>query len=262
MQKILDIAREHGIPVIEDAAQALGASYQGKLLGSFGDVSVISFGHTKTLDVGWGGAALTDDDGIAARMREHCKELPPRPTNINQLFEEWRKVYYTLISLAEMNPRMHELFIPLPGIFRDMYLFALDEEVAPQISKSLGHLELIVNARRTNARAYRTALTHPKIHHPILDEQDSPWRYTFMTDRKNQQAITTALRVAGIDVSNWYPPLHRWYKTGRAQPPESFKNADKLAHGVVNLWVDPRVTMERITRTCEIILSVLDNSNN
>ena len=64
MKEILTIAAEHNIPVIEDSAQALGATYKGHMVGSLGDISIISFGHTKTLDIGWGGAALTDNDYI------------------------------------------------------------------------------------------------------------------------------------------------------------------------------------------------------
>ncbi len=257
MPEILSIAAEYGVPVIEDAAQALGASYAGKPLGSWGDVSVVSFGHTKTLDVGWGGAALTDDDEVALRLRMEGGLLPQRPANINRLFEEWRRVYYTLIPLTELNPAFHALFLPLPEIFRDMYLFAIEESQIPDIQSALEHLEEFVIARRANARAYRAALQHPVFYHPVLDEDDAPWRYSFLAGCGLQRPITEALRAAKIDVSNWYPPLHQWYSSGRAQNPDLFENSCRVAREVINLWVTPNLPRGRVEQTCELIESVL-----
>jgi dTDP-4-amino-4,6-dideoxygalactose transaminase len=260
MREILEIAAERGIPVIEDAAQALGARYQGRMLGSLGDVSVVSFGHTKTLDVGWGGAVLTDDDGIAARLRAESSLLPARPPHIDRLFEEWRKVYYSLIPLAEMNPALHALFLPLPEIFRDMYLFKLEQEQVPGILAALDHLPDLVAARRAHARAYRAALQHPALHHPELDESDAPWRYSFLVGNGLQKHVTRALRAAGIDVSNWYPSLHRWYAGGRSQDPSLFEKALRLEREVVNLWVTPNLPAGRIDETCAIIQRVLSDN--
>lgn len=260
LQEILQTAKEHGVPVIEDAAQALGGSYGGRMLGAWGDISVISFGHTKTLDVGWGGAALTDDDSLAERMREERLLLPARPPHINRLFDEYRKVYYSLIPLTELNPELHALFVPLPQIYRDMYLFTLEEAQVGQIMNALGTLEDLVQARRIHARAYRAALQHPALHHPVLDEHDAPWRYSFLVGHGLQAKITQELRAAGIDVSNWYPPLHRWYQSGRAQDPSLFKNATRVAQEVVNLWVTPNLPAGKIEQTCEIIHRVLAES--
>jgi dTDP-4-amino-4,6-dideoxygalactose transaminase len=62
------LARARGIPVIEDAAHALGASLDGRPVGSLSDITAFSFYATKNLTSGEGGAAVTDDDALAARM--------------------------------------------------------------------------------------------------------------------------------------------------------------------------------------------------
>jgi dTDP-4-amino-4,6-dideoxygalactose transaminase len=257
MHEIQAIADAYRLPVIEDAAQALGASLEGKPLGSWGDVSVISFGHTKTLDVGWGGAALTNDDDIATRLRLQAALLPEKPPHINELFEQWRRVYYSLIPLTEMNPQLHALFLPLPEIFEDMYLFGLDEDGAPSILQALQQLDDLVAARRHFARAYRAGLQHPALHHPVLDEEDAPWRYSFLVPAHLQRPITDALRAAKIDASNWYPSLHRWYASGREQGDSLFPNACRLSAEVVNLWVTPTLPQGRVEQTCEVIHKIL-----
>ena len=62
------LARARGIPVVEDAAHALGASLNGRPVGSLSEITAFSFYATKNLTTGEGGAAVTDDDDLAARM--------------------------------------------------------------------------------------------------------------------------------------------------------------------------------------------------
>jgi len=71
MGRLMAIARQHGLRVIEDCAQATGAAWNGKPVGSFGDVGCFSFFPTKNLGAaGDGGAATTSDDALAKTMRE------------------------------------------------------------------------------------------------------------------------------------------------------------------------------------------------
>ena len=259
MAEITALARRRGVPVIEDAAQALGGSYRGTKLGALGDISILSFGHTKTLDVGWGGAALTDDDTLAARMREELRALPPCPANIGDLYAEYRRVYYSLKPLTELNPQLNALFLPLPEIYRAMHLFKLAEEKVDPILTAFDDLDARVEARRANARAYRQHLQHADLQHPTLDEHDTPWRYSCLVRPDRQKEITTALRDARIDVSNWYPPLHPWYASGRAQDPALFPTADFLGRHIINLWVDPGTAPETIRETCARIRQLLDS---
>ena len=60
MTAIAEIAERHGLAVVEDAAQGLGATWRGRPLGSFGDVSVLSFGRGKGWTGGVGGALLAE----------------------------------------------------------------------------------------------------------------------------------------------------------------------------------------------------------
>ncbi len=66
---LLKVCHLHDVPLIEDAAGAIGAVYKGRPCGSFGRVSVISFNGNKTVTAGGGGIVLTDDDDIARRAR-------------------------------------------------------------------------------------------------------------------------------------------------------------------------------------------------
>jgi dTDP-4-amino-4,6-dideoxygalactose transaminase len=67
MGAIAEVARRHGVSVIEDAAQALGATYRGRPLGSFGELAAVSFHETKNVIAGEGGALLINDAEAVGR---------------------------------------------------------------------------------------------------------------------------------------------------------------------------------------------------
>jgi len=84
MQLILEVARQHGLTVIEDCAQANGAEYKGKKVGTFGDIGCFSFYLNKHITTGGeGGMLITNDDELAERARSvanHCRvRVSPYP---------------------------------------------------------------------------------------------------------------------------------------------------------------------------------------
>lgn len=77
MDAIKEVARRHGIPVVEDAAEAIGSEYKGQKAGSFGHASVFSFHGSKTLTTGEGGMLVTNDDKLfesALFLRDHGRK--------------------------------------------------------------------------------------------------------------------------------------------------------------------------------------------
>jgi dTDP-4-amino-4,6-dideoxygalactose transaminase len=114
MPRLCEIARSHGLAIVEDACQVPGATVQGRAAGSWGDVSVLSFGGSKLLTAGRGGAVLTQRADIAQRIKIYCERgnhafplselqaavLPPqiarlsdrnrqRQTSVQRLVEHW-----------------------------------------------------------------------------------------------------------------------------------------------------------------------------
>jgi dTDP-4-amino-4,6-dideoxygalactose transaminase len=69
MDGLSELAKEHNLRMVEDAAHALPTTYKGKIIGSISDVTVFSFYVTKTITTGEGGMVVTDDDAIASRIR-------------------------------------------------------------------------------------------------------------------------------------------------------------------------------------------------
>jgi len=69
MEKLLAIGRKHGIPVVEDAAEAIGSIYEGARAGSMGTFGTFSFHGTKTITTGEGGMWVTNDSGLFEKVR-------------------------------------------------------------------------------------------------------------------------------------------------------------------------------------------------
>jgi dTDP-4-amino-4,6-dideoxygalactose transaminase len=102
MPCVMELAREHHLAVVEDACQAPGAAICGRAVGSWGDVGVLSFGGSKLLSAGRGGALLTSDAQIHQRSKIHCQ----RGNDAFPLSELQAAVLLPqLVKLAERNQR-------------------------------------------------------------------------------------------------------------------------------------------------------------
>lgn len=261
MTSIEALARRHEVPVIEDAAQAFGGTHEGRPLGSFGDMSVISFGHTKIIDIGHGGAVLTNDETLAMRLREAATALPaPAPAH-DAMALDARATYYRLKAKADQEPRLNALFLPLPEIYRDLYLIGFDPTRTEDLMHALDGLETAVDARRRKAAIYREALADAD--GMFLEPRPGgvPWRFSFLLPEGQQSNVTDGLRAADFDASNWYPALPKWYEAGRRQESETFANADQIEHRILNLWLDSATDEHRIEANCRVLTELLCGAN-
>src|SRR5271168_331902 len=125
MDGVLDLARQHGLRVIEDAAQAMGATYRGKQVGALGDFGAISFFPTKNLGaLGDAGAVLTNDTALFERAK--------------------------ILRMHGMDPKYYHSVIG--GNFR------LDALQAAMLSVKLPHFNSYTAGRRRNAALYTQRL--------------------------------------------------------------------------------------------------------
>lgn len=69
MDRIMEIAKRYNVPVIEDAAEALGSTYKGKKLGTFGDISILSFNGNKIITTSGGGAMLSNNEKWTSKAK-------------------------------------------------------------------------------------------------------------------------------------------------------------------------------------------------
>ena len=178
MTAISGIAKRHGIPVIEDCAQAQGATIGGRQVGSLGDAGCFSFYPTKNLGaIGDGGAVVTDNLAVAERVRKLRTY-------------GWSKAQYTEIEHGRCS--------------------RLDEIQAAVLSLKLKSLWQNLRSRRNVAEHYRTRLAELPIMLPLERSDCSHTYHLFVVRVRERDALQAHLRASGIGTGRHYPwPVHQ-----------------------------------------------------
>ena len=239
MEVLSDICKRRGVMLIEDLAPALGGKdHHGNSFGSSGDISVVSFGHTKILDLGGGGAFLTDDDALAKKAMHLAEGLKPVPEENAILADCYEKLYYPIFECGQRYSSFYKLFDFFPGLFKRLYLFATDACQAKTIIDSLPTLEDQIFRRQMIANEYRDGLSGvPGITFFSPSGPGVTWRFTFRVNKSSRDNLLRKVREEGFDISSWFPSITEWTSTGRLQKKTSFPVAHILENEVVNLWV-------------------------
>ena len=174
---IMEIANRKGIPVIEDTAQSVGSKYRGRHTGTFGHVNATSFYPSKNLGAfGEGGAVMTDDDDIAARIRR-------------------------LRDHAQTSRHVHSEL---------GYNWRLDGVQGAVLSIKLKHLDAWNARRRVIAARYIAGLEGLP---GLVVGRDQPWAecnwHVFPVFHARRDALRTALEARGVQTGVHYPtPVH------------------------------------------------------
>lgn len=225
MDAIGEIARARGLAVIEDAAQAVGATYAGRPAGAWSDVACLSFYPTKNLGgCGDGGMVLTSRDDIAQAMRRLRDHGSPRK--------------YEHVELG--------------------YSSRLDEMQAALLRVKLRHLQGWNETRRSIAARYRHLLKDAPL---VLAEEVAPARHIyhqFTVRTPKRDALVAALAEAGIGTAVHYPipipaqPMFAMPDTDRA-----FPHATRAAAEVLSLPCFPELHEEEIETVAAAVRAAL-----
>ncbi len=219
IEAIADIARRLGLPLIEDCAHALGMTLDGRILGTFGDAAILSFGIEKVLSSKVGGALLVNDEKMLPRVDRVYRSLP-----IVSRQDTLRWLLFPLIRIGlrhlpgEASAVVDKALVQL-GLLREATAEpelsgkmppgtparlsgALAEVVIDQIEglgSNLSHRQAVVEAydsELSGSRLLGRCNSHrPMICYPIFCES------TAIRDR-----LKKLLRESGIPVTTWYDP--------------------------------------------------------
>jgi len=222
MDPILSIAREHGVKVVEDAAQAHGAEYRGQKAGSMGDVGCFSFYPTKNLGAfGDGGLVATSDAALAERLK---------------LLRQYGWAERYVSSIKGTNSR-------------------LDELQAAMLRVKLHKLEEWNGDRRKHATLYDSLLHDAAVVTPVEMEYGKHCYHIYAIRTQYRDQLREFLRERGVGALIHYPvPVHlqEAYKDlgyGEGTLPVT----EQAAAEVLTLPVAPEVTEEQIRQVCDLV---------
>ncbi len=222
MDPILEIARRHGIPVIEDACQAHGAEYKGKRTGSLGDLGCFSFYPGKNLGAyGEGGAVVTSNAGFAAKIR---------------MLRDWgQKSKYNHV-LKGFNYR-------LEGIQGAI------------LRVKLKYLEQWTESRREHAALYDRLLTG--VATPDARHDGRHVYHVYAIRSQNRAELQSELASQGVQTGIHYPiPVHlmeAYRDLGYGEG--TFPEAEKAAREVLSLPMYPELREEQIRTISRAVMA-------
>lgn len=249
MKEILRISHEKGIFVLEDAAQTISLSHDS-------DASIMSFGHTKILETeNGGGAIFTNDENLYNKLKEQKALLPPKPNNLEVLFDEYREKYYLIIKNEEKNRNKYKEIFDLQLSSKDAFIYDMHNN--EEVIQRLANMEKIKSERNKRADLYGKYLDKSLIHKPKCS-YETLWRYTFLY-RGDREELLKQVREKGIDISSWYPALHKFYST---QEEQEFPNSKIIEEKIINLWINEENSEEKITKDIRSINSIMRRIDN
>ncbi len=224
LDPIMEVARAHGLTVVEDCAQAHGAEYSGRRVGSWGHIAAFSFYPTKNLGAcGDGGLVATNDPELAERAR---------------LLRQygWQERYVS--SLKGLNSR-------------------LDELQAAILRVKLRHLDAWNERRRVLAGLYNERLMGGGVVVPREPESARHVYHLYVVRHPRRDALRAFLRQRGIGSSIHYPvPVHlqpAYYDLARGAG--SLPAAEAAAREVLSLPLYPELDGQELETVADAVLA-------
>ena len=176
MEPIMEIACKHGLKVVEDCAQAHGATYKGRKIGTFGDAAGFSFYPGKNLGaLGDGGAVVTDNEELAERIRA--------------------------LGNYGSDYKYHHIYKGNNS--------RLDEMQAAFLAAKLPHLDRMNEERRRIAELYTKGIQNPKVVKPYVAPECVPVWHIYAIRCAERNELERYLSKKGIGTNKHYPiPIH------------------------------------------------------
>jgi perosamine synthetase len=206
MPEIMNIARKHNLFVLEDCAEAIGASCQGKLVGSFGEISVFSLYANKIITTGEGGMLVTDSDVLVTELRRK------------------RDMYF---NLDDDNRFLHE---------KIGYNYRLTNIQAAIGVSQLSHIQEAIEAKVAIAANYISALKAiPNIELPPREQWATNvyWVFGIVLGEKfpcPRRELRKILREKGIETRPFFNCIHQQpFLSSNRSNEQPFPVAEKIA---------------------------------
>ena len=226
MDRIAEFVQRRGMFLVEDCAQAHGARFQDRPVGSFGDAATFSFYPGKNL------GAYGDAGFVAGRDADLIKR-------VSQLLDHGRSTKYE-----------HEVV---------GYNHRMDGMQAAVLSVKLRHLTEWTRARRKNAALYRERLVAAGIHCLGEPEGSEPVFHLFVIEVDDRDLLRKVLREAGIATGIHYPvPLHlQPALKSLGYSPGSLPVTEKASERVLSLPMYPELTEAQIEHVCSTVITAV-----
>ncbi|ACL73448.1 DegT/DnrJ/EryC1/StrS aminotransferase [Thioalkalivibrio sulfidiphilus HL-EbGr7] len=257
------LARKHGVFMVDDAAQALGATHGGRSVGSFGDAGIFSLDKGKNITSMQGGILVTRSAEIAEALKESADALPPPALRDTGL-----QVAKMLIYAALLPPARYGITRKLPflGLGRTPYqtyspLTRYSPALGAMAHVLYSRLDALAGQRRDNARRLLDAVARHSPLRAISPLPDTTPVYVRLPllaqDRQSRDSLLQTLDAAGVGATASYPTAVTDIPELRArllaEDLDSCPGAREVAERIVTLPTHPYVSSSDIERISSVL---------
>ena len=259
MEDVLQIAQQHSLFVVEDAASSLGSTIDNRPTGAFGDIGFYSFNRGKNLSTLSGGCIVTDREEMAAAVKTECALLPELG------FFSKLKIATKLIALAlAVRPFFYTIFNDLISKLKYTTLHTdFDSFVYTKFQAGVGsalfeQASKILNKRYDHGVFLLDMLAQTKgIRLPVLLPQTVPVfnQFPVLFDDENvKENCFEKINGNGIESTKLYPdPIHRVYNLGYDLDEDPFPNATYFSKRLLLIPTHPMMNVEKLSLIVNII---------
>ncbi|NTV62223.1 MAG: DegT/DnrJ/EryC1/StrS aminotransferase family protein [Oscillochloris sp.] len=226
LDSLLEIARDHGLFVIEDCAEAFGSRFQGRHVGTFGDVATFSFFGNKTITTGEGGMVATNDATLYDRMVRYK----------GQGLAKHRTYWHDIVGY---NYRMTNICAAI-GLAQ---LERADDLIARKLALAAQYDQLLAPLPVETHRPSRADLLH------------TYWMYSVLVPEGRRDGLIDALAQAGVETRPAFYPVHTMpmYSQRYAR----HQVAEEIARRGINLPSWPDLSPEQVAYVVESLAQAL-----
>lgn len=246
MDEIMDLANKNNLFVVEDAAHALGAKYQGRPVGSIGHITCFSFYATKNLTTGEGGMLVTDDQALAQRARVLSMYGISDARRIWQRYAPKGTWGYDVVELG-CKYNMMDIQAAL-GLHQ---LAKLDGFIARRTENAQIYREIFSALKQVRLPGHEAYATHAWHLYPLLLnlEQLAIDRDTFIE----------RLKEANVGTSVLFIPLHfhSYYQATLSYREGDFPVSEEIFRCLVNLPLSPAIPAATIAKVGRLVADLL-----
>ncbi len=258
IEELAQICKRHNKFLIEDACLNQGAISNNKKIGSFGDVSILSFGDGKNVNIGHGGALLTDNKYLYNNICELINHIPHSNEKsvkiidkINSDYTSHYNKYYidNRISLLENRKFYEYLFTN-----KEYYISKFNEKKLTLLVNSFKEIEKFANEKQENwwrfhNKLYSTSSNKIEILKPF--EGSVPWRFNLLVN--NRDKIMKDIHEFGLKASSWHPPTSLLFSVNNQANNFVRPNSNIIGNKILNLWIDKYYSELYSDKVIEII---------
>jgi dTDP-4-amino-4,6-dideoxygalactose transaminase len=262
-ERIIEACKGKGIYVVEDAAQAMGCRYKGRLIGTIADVGFYSLGRGKNITCGSGGIIVTNSDIIAYAVNTLYNQLaePGFLENVRAFLE-------TILLALFIHPSLYWFPAGLPFLKLGETIFYADFPVKRLSGMKAGmlrnwrrRLEEYNRIRRENAAYYRRAM--PPESRPGAIAVTAVLRLPFIANnREIRDHIITILSRRGLGVSRLYPtPINMIEEIKSSFSEKEYPAARKLSDSLFTVPIHPLLRERERRAVCELLSGFAEVQN-